>query len=74
MVVDIECYAYAQQLKFSLSFGGEMKKETVREGASLADTPTWAVATVITVMIIFGFFVHTCLKHFGKVKLTAFFF
>ncbi|KAL9464671.1 hypothetical protein AB3S75_002304 [Citrus x aurantiifolia] len=43
-----------------------MKKEKVREGASLADTPTWAVATVITVMIIFGFFVHTCLKHFGK--------
>ncbi|XP_038723958.1 MLO-like protein 4 [Tripterygium wilfordii] len=37
-----------------------------REEKSLADTPTWAVATVVTVMVVFGFFFHGCLKQFGK--------
>ncbi|KAM5546795.1 MLO-like protein 4 [Rosa sericea] len=37
-----------------------------REGRSLAETPTWTVATVITVLISLGFFFHCSLKHFGK--------
>ncbi|KAA8531988.1 hypothetical protein F0562_006870 [Nyssa sinensis] len=36
------------------------------EGRSLAETPTWAVATVITTMVSVGFFFHASLKHFGK--------
>lgn len=39
-----------------------------REGRSLAETPTWTVATVITVMVSLGFFLHSSLKHFGKVQ------
>jgi mlo protein len=39
-----------------------------REGRSLSETPTWAVATVITVMVSFGFFFHGSLKRCGKVK------
>jgi mlo protein len=39
-----------------------------REGRSLSETPTWAVATVITVMVTFGFFFHGSLKRYGKVK------
>lgn len=38
------------------------------EGSSLAVTPNWAVATVITIMVVFGFFFHHCLKQCGKVK------
>uniref|UniRef100_A0A2P2JVS4 MLO-like protein n=1 Tax=Rhizophora mucronata TaxID=61149 RepID=A0A2P2JVS4_RHIMU len=34
--------------------------------ASLALTPTWAVATVITVLISLGYFLHCSLKRFGK--------
>ncbi|XVE87448.1 hypothetical protein DITRI_Ditri18aG0118300 [Diplodiscus trichospermus] len=37
-----------------------------REGKSLEETPTWAVATVVTVMVSFGFLVHQSLKKFGK--------
>ncbi|XP_050375205.1 MLO-like protein 4 [Argentina anserina] len=37
-----------------------------REGRSLEGTPTWTVATVITVMVVLGFFFHSALKHFGK--------
>ncbi|GLT57407.1 hypothetical protein SLA2020_303820 [Shorea laevis] len=37
-----------------------------REGRSLAENPTWAVATVITVMVSFGFFFHNSLKRCGK--------
>ncbi|XP_041019599.1 MLO-like protein 4 isoform X2 [Juglans microcarpa x Juglans regia] len=40
---------------------GEMK-----EGRSLFETPTWAVATVITIMVVFGFFFHGVLKRCGK--------
>uniref|UniRef100_A0A5B6Z816 MLO-like protein n=1 Tax=Davidia involucrata TaxID=16924 RepID=A0A5B6Z816_DAVIN len=36
------------------------------EGRSLSETPTWAVATVISVMVAVGFFFHGSLKHFGK--------
>ncbi|KAJ4714172.1 MLO-like protein [Melia azedarach] len=43
-----------------------MEEDKVREGRSFAETPNWAVATVITVLVVLGFFVHTCLKHFGK--------
>ncbi|KAF5934638.1 hypothetical protein HYC85_030809 [Camellia sinensis] len=35
-------------------------------GRSLAETPTWAVATVVSVMVGLGFFVHASLKQFGK--------
>lgn len=48
-----------------------MEEDKVREGRSFAETPNWAVATVITVLVVLGFFVHTCLKHFGKVKQKA---
>ncbi|XP_075653662.1 MLO-like protein 4 [Castanea sativa] len=41
-------------------------EEEPREGRSLAETPTWAVATVITVMVSFGFFFHGSLKWSGK--------
>ncbi|KAK3024439.1 hypothetical protein RJ639_042971, partial [Escallonia herrerae] len=37
-----------------------------REGRSLSETPTWAVATVVTVMVASGFFINGSLKHFGK--------
>ncbi|KAK9284697.1 hypothetical protein L1049_023873 [Liquidambar formosana] len=43
-----------------------MEEGQVREGRSLAETPTWAVATVITVMVGFGLFIHGSLKRFGK--------
>ncbi|XP_059641140.1 MLO-like protein 4 [Cornus florida] len=38
----------------------------VEEGRSLSETPTWAVATVISVMVSLGFFFHASLKQFGK--------
>ncbi|KAM7516123.1 hypothetical protein LguiA_005706 [Lonicera macranthoides] len=37
------------------------------EGRSLAETPSWAVASVVSVMVVFGFSLHGSLKHFGKV-------
>ncbi|XP_051140331.1 MLO-like protein 4 isoform X2 [Andrographis paniculata] len=33
---------------------------------SLAETPTWAVATVVTVMVSLGFCIHSALTKFGK--------
>lgn len=45
----------------------EMEGEA-REGRSLSETPTWAVATVITVMVASGFFFQGSLKRCGKVK------
>ncbi|XAR57993.1 hypothetical protein NMG60_11026318 [Bertholletia excelsa] len=35
-------------------------------GRSLAETPTWAVATVVSFMVAFGFFFHGSLKEFAK--------
>ncbi|KAM7261251.1 hypothetical protein ACFE04_026726 [Oxalis oulophora] len=43
-----------------------MEEEHIREGKSLAHTPTWAVATVVTFMVAVGFFFHIALKNFGK--------
>ncbi|KAE8010632.1 hypothetical protein FH972_006987 [Carpinus fangiana] len=43
-----------------------MEEGEAREGRSVAETPTWAVATVITVMVAFGFFFHSSLKRCGK--------
>lgn len=40
----------------------------VEEARSLAVTPSWAVATVISIMVAFGFFFHGSLKRFGKVR------
>ncbi|PQQ10807.1 MLO-like protein 4 [Prunus yedoensis var. nudiflora] len=37
-----------------------------REGRSLAETPTWTVASVITFMVVFGFFFNGSLERFGK--------
>ncbi|KAL1536863.1 MLO-like protein 4 isoform X1 [Salvia divinorum] len=37
-----------------------------REGRSLAGTPTWAVATVISLLVAIGFLLHGGLKKFGK--------
>ncbi|XP_015064050.1 MLO-like protein 4 isoform X1 [Solanum pennellii] len=36
------------------------------EGASFAETPTWAVATVVAVLVSIGFLIHGSLKKFGK--------
>ncbi|GFY80429.1 seven transmembrane MLO family protein [Actinidia rufa] len=36
------------------------------EGRSLVETPTWAVATVVLVMVTLGFFFQGSLKQFGK--------
>ncbi|GFQ06218.1 mlo-like protein 4 [Phtheirospermum japonicum] len=36
------------------------------EGRSLSETPSWAVATVITVLVITGFSIHGGLNKFGK--------
>lgn len=41
-----------------------------REGRSLAETPTWTVASVITFMVVFGFFFNGSLERFGKVHIT----
>lgn len=38
------------------------------EGRSLSETPNWAVATVITVMVVLGFFFQGSLKRCGKVQ------
>lgn len=37
------------------------------EGRSLTGTPTWAVGTVITVMVALGFFFQASLEQLGKV-------
>ncbi|XP_016560494.1 MLO-like protein 4 isoform X2 [Capsicum annuum] len=36
------------------------------EGASFSETPTYAVATVVTVLVSIGFLIHGSLKKFGK--------
>lgn len=38
------------------------------DGRSLAETPTWTVATVTTLLVGTGFFIHGGLKKFGKVN------
>ncbi|GKV44088.1 hypothetical protein SLEP1_g51314 [Rubroshorea leprosula] len=43
-----------------------MEKESAGGGRSLAETPTWAVASVIGVMVCFGYIFHLSLKMFGK--------
>ncbi|WRX11154.1 Mlo-related protein - like 2 [Theobroma cacao] len=43
-----------------------MEKAETREGKSLEETPSWAVATVIIVMVSFGYLVHHSLKKFGE--------
>ncbi|KAM7261101.1 hypothetical protein ACFE04_026576 [Oxalis oulophora] len=43
-----------------------MEEEHIREGKSLAHTPTWAVATVVTFMVAVEFFFHIALESFGK--------
>lgn len=39
------------------------------EGRSLAETPTWSVATVTTAMVAVCFLVERSIYRFGKVKL-----
>ncbi|KAJ0097302.1 hypothetical protein Patl1_29099 [Pistacia atlantica] len=56
----------AKFLGQKLWFSVEMVEQQVREGRSLAETPTWAVATVVTFMVTLGFFFQTILKQFGK--------
>ncbi|TXG59806.1 hypothetical protein EZV62_014379 [Acer yangbiense] len=43
-----------------------VEEKHANEGRSFAETPTWAVATVITIMVLLGFFFHECLKKFGR--------
>ncbi|GLT39263.1 hypothetical protein SLA2020_134640 [Shorea laevis] len=50
-----------------------MEEESARGGRSLAETPTWAVASVIGVMVCFGYIFHLSLKMFGKVRKAHFF-
>ena len=38
------------------------------EGKSLVETPTWAVASVVSVMVLVGFFINRALGHIEKVK------
>lgn len=38
-----------------------------KEGRSLAETPTWAVGTVVALLVSIGFLLHGALKKFGKV-------
>lgn len=38
------------------------------EGRALTETPTWAVATVVGLMVIVGLFFHASLKRLRKVK------
>lgn len=45
----------------------------ILEERSLAETPTWAVATVICVMVSSGFLVNSCLEQFGKVTNSCLF-
>ncbi|KVI02903.1 Mlo-related protein [Cynara cardunculus var. scolymus] len=42
-----------------------MKME-VEEGKSLVETPTWAVASVVSVMVLVGFFINAALRHTEK--------
>lgn len=44
-----------------------MEEEKVREGRPLAETPTWAVASVVTFMVVIGFSIHCSLKRIEKV-------
>ncbi|KAL8476504.1 hypothetical protein ACS0TY_028978 [Phlomoides rotata] len=37
-----------------------------KEGRSLAETPTWAVGTVVALLVAIGFLLHGALKKFGK--------
>ena len=40
----------------------------MEEGRSLAETPTWAVASVVTVMVFVCFLVERSIYRFGKVR------
>lgn len=40
-----------------------------KEGRSLAETPTWAVGTVISLLVAIGFLLHGCLKKLGQVNI-----
>jgi mlo protein len=44
-----------------------MMVEENEEGRSLPETPTWAVATVITLLVSFSFLSHGTLKKLVKV-------
>ncbi|KAJ8428963.1 hypothetical protein Cgig2_003294 [Carnegiea gigantea] len=41
-------------------------EEVIREGRSLAETPTWSVATVTSLMVFICFLVQRCIYWFGK--------
>ena len=43
-------------------------EEVIREGRSLAETPTWSVATVTSLMVFICFLVQRCIYWFGKVR------
>lgn len=45
----------------------KLRMVEAEEGRSLTGTPTWAVGTVITVMVALGFFFQASLEQFGKV-------
>lgn len=45
----------------------EAMAQEMAEGRSLAETPTWSVATVTTVMVAVCFIVERSIYRFGKV-------
>lgn len=45
----------------------EEMEEKIGEGRSLTETPTWAVATVITLLVSVSFLFHRTLKKIVKV-------
>jgi hypothetical protein len=56
--------------------GGELSREgrmAAEQGRSLAETPTWSVATVTTLMVAACFLVERSLSRFAKVTTRAIF-
>lgn len=45
-----------------------MVETLIREGRSLAETPTWAVATIITFMVFACLLVQRSIYRFGRVS------
>lgn len=48
-----------------------MRLKMEEEGKSLAETPTWAVATVITAMVLLGWLFLASLELFDKVLIIS---
>lgn len=69
-------YIVCVNIVFREGFGFSEKEMEglIREGRSLAETPTWSVATVTTVMVFLCLLVQRSLYKFGRVSNFHFFF